>query len=291
MPVLFVMLCGFQPFKVPHPGTDWWYNAVVHGRYDRFWAAHLRSGPHMANNLTAQDLFNRMFVPDPAARLTLKELVAHHWVTQSDSCDSREIAAAMDSRRQSVVEYRKSERLKRANERAARLRNNSGTYDPFTRDTQRAFGIAPTYCSDYTSVSKYRESIFFTALDAYDALICAQKTIKNFDGTGTVEMDVENFSLQWKVSVVSRAVDADLLDDNNAQLIEHSFPVSGKISVFSCDECNVIKVSLDEGDIFDFQIVKKAICEMSESPDDSSSSMLHATDAHESILEDDMGMM
>lgn len=42
--VLFIMLAGNPPFQTA-VSTDWWFKAVSTGRYDRFWAAHLRGCP------------------------------------------------------------------------------------------------------------------------------------------------------------------------------------------------------------------------------------------------------
>lgn len=42
--VLFIMLAGNPPFQTA-VSTDWWFKAVSSGRYDRFWAAHLRGCP------------------------------------------------------------------------------------------------------------------------------------------------------------------------------------------------------------------------------------------------------
>ncbi|CAM9535922.1 unnamed protein product [Discosporangium mesarthrocarpum] len=75
--VLFIMLAGNPPFQTA-TSSDWWFKAVSAGRYDRFWAAHLRGCPHFPEQ--AQVFLNRIFVADPSQRATLEELKSHPWL-------------------------------------------------------------------------------------------------------------------------------------------------------------------------------------------------------------------
>jgi serine/threonine protein kinase len=52
--------------------------ACKSGRYDRFWAAHLRTCPNFPPQ--AQDLLNRIFVEDPTRRASFKEILEHPWL-------------------------------------------------------------------------------------------------------------------------------------------------------------------------------------------------------------------
>lgn len=78
--VLFIMLCGTLPFTTT-TSDDWWFSACMLARYDRFWAAHLRSASHMSNSPLAQDLLNKIFVPNPEHRISLHNILRHEWMS------------------------------------------------------------------------------------------------------------------------------------------------------------------------------------------------------------------
>lgn len=144
--VLFIMIAGAPPFQIAG-GSDWWFNAVNRGAYDRFWAAHLRSAPHFPP--AAMEFLNRVFVADPEQRITIDEIKQDAWFT-GETFPEEALDAELQRRKERVEaekrRERESARAKKAQQKAAAARranrsrgNNSasGSYDPFARTVHR----------------------------------------------------------------------------------------------------------------------------------------------------------
>jgi len=132
--VLFIMLAGNPPFAQA-AGNDWWFNAVRQGRYDRFWAAHLRTAKDFPK--MAQEFLNNIFVASPENRATIDELWEHPWM-QGAVLQPTELAEAMAAKNRLVV-AKKERELRAAKAQKARETAKRGDhYNPFARSANRA---------------------------------------------------------------------------------------------------------------------------------------------------------
>lgn len=73
--VLFIMKTGFPPYQVPSR-SDWWWNKLMHKKYDRFWMAHERSA---TVSKEFKDLINKMFSYNPDDRISMEGILDHDW--------------------------------------------------------------------------------------------------------------------------------------------------------------------------------------------------------------------
>jgi len=135
--VLFIMLAGNPPFAQAG-GNDWWFTAIRHSRYDKFWMAHLRSAPDFPK--LAQEFLNRIFVADSANRASIDELWQHPWL-QGAVLQPHELGAAMEQKRQTVQRTKERElaaaKAKKAREKARAGAARGGAYDPFGQQVMR----------------------------------------------------------------------------------------------------------------------------------------------------------
>mmetsp|Transcript_25458 Transcript_25458/g.42913 ORF Transcript_25458/g.42913 Transcript_25458/m.42913 type:complete len:500 (+) Transcript_25458:103-1602(+) len=142
--VLFIMLLGSPPFDVA-TRTDWWFNACSLARYDRFWAAHLRGAPHMETCLEAQDLLNRIFVPNPKRRITIEEMMTHPWM-QGPTLDDAALKEVMHERsmRIQAIKAREHAMVQRQGGHKRGLGSEcgdkKGSVDVFKKNTHRSVG-------------------------------------------------------------------------------------------------------------------------------------------------------
>ena len=75
---LFVMGLGYPPLREATE-DDWWFNNLLHGQYDRFWAGH---GSHTTKSREFIDLISQLLSVNPVQRPTISEIMAHPWMLQ-----------------------------------------------------------------------------------------------------------------------------------------------------------------------------------------------------------------
>lgn len=153
--VLFIMLCGGPPFVLASTvdmvyadqafPADWWFNAICLNRYDRFWAAHLRTFPQMKDNLAAQAFLNKLLRAAPAERLTVLQMKDEPWLNlpvlsdlelyhtmaaRKVDVDNRKKvekeAARLEAIRQTAVDSRKVKRSAAAPPKDTTFQSSSG---------------------------------------------------------------------------------------------------------------------------------------------------------------------
>lgn len=129
--VMFIMLCGNPPFQIAAK-QDWWFNAISLNRHDRFWAAHLRSAPHMATNIAAQNCINKVFLKKPEDRYTLEKFASDAWMTSGVQYTPDQLMFEMSQKKLTVIQGKERE----AREAANRARQGGdGQFDPFAAST------------------------------------------------------------------------------------------------------------------------------------------------------------
>jgi serine/threonine protein kinase len=94
--VLFIILTSYPPFHEARAG-DYWYDCVMRGRMDVFWASQPKTMdmPHPY----AMDLINRMLCPYPEKRITVPEILAHPWLRDVHSISPIHVREEMAHRR------------------------------------------------------------------------------------------------------------------------------------------------------------------------------------------------
>ncbi|KAG5184217.1 Serine/threonine protein kinase [Tribonema minus] len=132
--VLFIMIAGNPPFEEAS-STDWWYLACRCGRYDRFWAAHLRTCPDFPT--LAQDLLNKIFVEDPTKRPTFEQIREHPWLKEGPVWEPAQLEMEL---RQRLARVQTSKALQKQRELIKKRQKRAGTnaHDPFADNVERS---------------------------------------------------------------------------------------------------------------------------------------------------------
>ena len=107
--IMFIMLSGFPPFSEAK-GTDWWFQRVLEGDFDSFWAAHERQARFSDG---AKDLLQQMFEPSDDHRITVEQALQHHWLREQADDISQDALAAELRRRIRVVTTEQEEERRR----------------------------------------------------------------------------------------------------------------------------------------------------------------------------------
>lgn len=205
--VLFIMLAGNPPFAQAG-GSDWWFTAIRHNRYDKFWMAHLRSAPDFPK--LAQEFLNRIFVADSGNRATIEELWQHPWL-QGAVLQPQELATAMAQKRQTVQRTKERElaaaKAKKAREKA-RAGAKGGAYDPFGQQVMRGGPKPPV-------AEPSGLTYFYTHVDAEFALKRLAQAFTDLEAT-PVSIKDEDFKVKatlsreaGPLSVVARVLSVD----------------------------------------------------------------------------------
>ncbi|CAM9400338.1 unnamed protein product, partial [Ectocarpus fasciculatus] len=132
--VMFTMLCGNPPFQAATK-QDWWFNAISLKRHDRFWAAHLRSAPHMGSNIPSQNFLNHIFLKDPEERYTLEMMAADPWMTSGIQLSPEQLKVQMMQKKLAVTQGREREAREAANRARRSAGSGGGQFDPFAAAT------------------------------------------------------------------------------------------------------------------------------------------------------------
>ena len=97
----------------------------------------------MTNCLTAQDLLNRIFVPNPKRRITMDEILQHEWM-EGPLLNESELKEVMHERQLKIREIKARERA--VMQRQAGIKRGIGSeagernsVDVFNLDTNRRF--------------------------------------------------------------------------------------------------------------------------------------------------------
>jgi hypothetical protein len=312
--VLFIMLCGMPPFERAVPG-DWWFNAISLRRYDRFWAAHFRSAPHMQTNTVACDLINKMLVPSPTDRLTLEQVAGHHWF-DGQFLSPAELTAEMETKRDAREAVQAQEKARKAQERAQLIADRGAgaarqrTFDAFACDTTRAVGKPPAYNKDGSPVARGPYSVIYSSSDGMDLLLFIRRALNDLDAGANISMDAAAFKLGASLKVGGKK---DVIDGEEVSLPAYSVAVD--VQIFSAPEeegaateatvssmC-FAEISRKEGDFFGFrelvQMLKASVetqeqCQAEEERKGHASTVFGAATSSvetEEILQDDMGMV
>ena len=141
--VMFTMLCGNPPFQAANK-QDWWFNAISLKRHDRFWAAHLRSAPHVATNTLAQNFINHIFLKNPEERYTLEQIAADPWFGSGIMLTPDQLKMQMMQKKMAVNQGKEQEAREAANRARRGGGSGGGQFDPF--------GAATTYRSIETKI-------------------------------------------------------------------------------------------------------------------------------------------
>lgn len=260
--VLFIMLLGAPPFEIA-ARTDWWFNACSLARYDRFWAAHLRGAQHMANCLDAQDLLNRIFVPNPKRRMTLKDILGHPWM-QGPTLHKSKLEETMRERNEKIEAIKDHERslLQRQGGVKCLGSEERKRVDVFKRETMRsvaeslpkydASSCMPTY-GGFTS-SSYQ----FFSHGSGDILQRLTKNLLAIDSTAKIIANSEDYVLDASLTLPG---DSFELDGTTDVINIPGRTVSLRIRVFQApdedqvedEDLLVICVQNKSGVITDFQ--------------------------------------
>eukprot|EP00639_Heterosigma_akashiwo_P018766 CAMPEP_0206400714 /NCGR_PEP_ID=MMETSP0294-20121207/25736_1 /ASSEMBLY_ACC=CAM_ASM_000327 /TAXON_ID=39354 /ORGANISM="Heterosigma akashiwo, Strain CCMP2393" /LENGTH=321 /DNA_ID=CAMNT_0053857071 /DNA_START=36 /DNA_END=1001 /DNA_ORIENTATION=- len=95
--VCFIFLTGHPPFE-SSSGHDWYFQAISRKRFDRFWAAHLRSSPVLSE--AAMDFLSSILQACPSDRASISEMREHAWLRNEDFLlDEEQVAARLSERK------------------------------------------------------------------------------------------------------------------------------------------------------------------------------------------------
>ena len=75
MVCLFIMVFSSYPFNEA-TSKDNRYYSIIHEDYGRYW----EKNPHVKISDEMKDLFERAFASNPAARLSIPDILAHEWM-------------------------------------------------------------------------------------------------------------------------------------------------------------------------------------------------------------------
>jgi serine/threonine protein kinase len=248
--VLFVMLSGFQPFAFPGP-TDWWLDKVLAGRYSRFWEAHVKSGPHLHAFRTgpgggdgAQDLFNKMFVGKPHARLSIREIRDHNWMRNGKVLSPAELNWKMADAEAHVQRSKLEERERKAalkvekqkaEEKAAKAGATGAYKNAFDRNTHRGVGggadmQAPVYSEAVGALGD--SALFYSSLASLEVLMQVDRQLKALDPAARLTVDPVKCSIAIHQLAYPGVILPATEDEPEEQL--PAVQLCGTLQVFGC---------------------------------------------------------
>lgn len=270
--VLFVMVSGFQPFAFPGP-SDWWLDRILSGRYARFWEAHVKSGPHLHalrigpdDGAGAQDLFNHMFVGNPHARYSIRDIREHNWMKNGVVLSDGELNWKMADAEAHVQRLKREERERKAaikaekqkaeGMKAARAGAGGGTFkNAFDRNTHRSVGDADMEAPLYKSstIGLGDSALFYSSLGKFEVLMAVEKYLKSLDAAVNCTVDPQACTIAIHHLAYPGLV-LPATDEEPAEQLP-SVPLYGTMQVFGCQAeaegsvdscCTLIKFTLPE---------------------------------------------
>jgi serine/threonine protein kinase len=244
--ILFIMIAGNPPFEQAS-SSDWWFTACRCGRYDRFWAAHLRTCPEFPP--LAQDLLNKIFVEDPNKRISFEQIKLHPWMKSNDIWSNTVLKDELSQRLARIKSLKIA--LKRKEEMSKKNVVVNGT-SPFEKSVVR---------SGWPGSTPNRPDLpLHVMLGALYSNIPLDKLI---------EAIVEAVTKCNQVSGSEKILDATASDipiiksdQTKVKAIFAQRDVEIKISVYSgMDNLSLIHIARIQGDAWQFHSIQKEIVE------------------------------
>jgi serine/threonine protein kinase len=252
--ILFIMIAGNPPFEQAS-STDWWFTACRCGRYDRFWAAHLRTCPEFP--ALAQDLLNKIFVDDPTKRLSFEQIKLHPWMKSDDIYSSSKLKAELSQRLERIKTVKIANKRKEEMKKKNTMVNEAS---PFERPVHRAVS------SD--SPSNMLESTLTQSDLPLHAMLGALYSHVPLDKL--IEAIVEAVKKCDKVSGSDKSLDVAVndapiikSDQTKVKAIFAKRDLEIKIKVYSGidDGLLLIHISRIQGDAWQFHSIQKTLVE------------------------------
>lgn len=193
--VMFTMLCGNPPFQAANK-QDWWFNAISLKRHDRFWAAHLRSAPHVGSNTLAQNFLNRIFLKDPDERYNLEGMMTDPWMNSGVQLSPEQLKTQMMQKKLAVTQGKEREAREAAN-RARRSGGSGGSqFDPFAAATTYR-GVGSEVPELVTCVvDKLTQTSFFSSITPVKLVSSLTAAVKGIDAEASTSPLSEGYGLQ-----------------------------------------------------------------------------------------------
>lgn len=198
--VMFTMLCGNPPFQAATK-QDWWFNAISLKRHDRFWAAHLRSAPHMGSNIPSQNFLNHIFLKDPEERYTLEMMAADSWMTSGIQLSPEQLKVQMMQKKLAVTQGREREAREAANRARRSAGSGGGQFDPFAAATtyRSVGGETPDLAA--CTVEKLTQTSLFSSIPPVKLVSGLTTAVKGIDTQATTGTLNEGYGLQVSMQV------------------------------------------------------------------------------------------
>mmetsp|Transcript_14154 Transcript_14154/g.20920 ORF Transcript_14154/g.20920 Transcript_14154/m.20920 type:complete len:502 (-) Transcript_14154:65-1570(-) len=236
--ILFIMIAGNPPFEQAST-ADWWFNACRHGRYDRFWAAHLRTSPNFP--VLAQDLINQIFVEDPKQRLSFEQIKKHPWLNGPEILDSKKLEAELKGR------LGKIQSIKIAKKKREELKKKRMIGDAFAKHVERD-ASGPEKPPNFDLPTNAMMNVLYSALPHMELLelLCE-----------ALELCSDEKYLLGESPIVTQK-----FEKYKIKAIFAKKEVEIAIRVYSTDsdeELNAIHIARIEGDAFKFNLIRKAL--------------------------------
>lgn len=292
--VLFIMLAGNPPFQMA-TGRDWWFNAVSLGRYDRFWAAHLRSCPRFP--VPAQNLLNKIFVADPASRATVDDILHDPWM-QGSKLTPEYLFDELNSRKQRVDAEKQREREAAKAKKAQQQARTARQFDTFARNTNRGASdendevVAPALPEDFVANS---HTAFYTAEQPAYVLDQIKSALESIAQSAQLNLKTDVCRIKGNIMLPGEELE---LEGERFETPANQLGV--EVAVYRTEENGPHFVELQRrgGDIFVFEKLYQNVVERLGDTvivDDGKSAaldiILDEPGADEELLSDDIGML
>ena len=120
--ILFIMFTQHPPFTRADP-TDPFYRLLCANRADLFWKAHSKNKKGGMDYFpeTFKNLITGLLQFDPAARLSMADVIAHPWLNAPDVATLPEIQLDFRNRKESIDAENEAKRIEKEAQRQAQL--------------------------------------------------------------------------------------------------------------------------------------------------------------------------
>ena len=125
--ILFIMYTQHPPFTRADP-TDPFYRLICANRADLFWKAHAKNKKGGMDFFpeTFRNLITGLLQFDPAARLSMADVIAHPWLNDSNVATLAEIQADFVNRKAAIDAENEAKRIEKEAQRQAQLHAPGG---------------------------------------------------------------------------------------------------------------------------------------------------------------------